>query len=418
MSVVSEESSHFFLDIHSFVFDCCCEHISPGSRRWESTIVGSEHPTSRLSVEGVRPIKTFTSLLVLATLVGPAGAGTVDKPTPSFPATVALPLRGANDRPLVSHSTVRPGSVAEAVCRVIAGVGPGTHNAGSGTNFDKSGLVLTCAHVVGRRVGAKVTLLFPNKSASIIGEVITVSPSDDLAAVAFDNSQENILAVAIADETPKVDADLCTVGYPGNRGLTVRSGKCAGYLSGYSDAVRDQPVHWLAVNCWIDHGDSGGGVFSQAGELVGVQANGPGYQCYALNLNMVRSFCQRLPQRPRLPDGNCPGGQCPTRPGNMSPTPTNPIAEPPKPMPTNPPATPEITAQDLARIIADAVRKELASLNLKPGKDGRDGKDGAPGPAGKDADPAVINDLKSRIEAIEKALAAGGVLRIRVAPSK
>jgi S1-C subfamily serine protease len=379
-----------------------------------------------------------TSLIVWSLFAGLASAQSADTPLQIYPANIALPQRGPNDRPAESHATAQPGTVGEAVCRVIAGVGPGTHNAGSGTNIDASGLVLTCAHVVGPRVGTKVTLQFPNKKTaegrikSIIGEVIAASPHDDLAAVAFDNSVERILAVRVADETPKVNDDLWTIGYPGNRGLTVRSGKCASYLSGYSEAVRDVPVHWLAVNCWIDHGDSGGGVFTEAGTLVGVQANGPGNQCYALNLNMIQSFCQRLPQRPRIPDGDCPGGQCPKQPGGMSPTPTNPMPEPAKPMPPSPPqpTTPEISAQELAKIIAEAVRKELANIQLKPGKDGANGKDGSPGspgprgergpagPPGKDADPATLNALQARIEAIEKALAAGGVLRVRVAPSK
>jgi S1-C subfamily serine protease len=365
-----------------------------------------------------------------------ASAQVTDPPQQTYPSKIALPQRGPNGQPANAYVSAQPGTVSEAVCRVIAGVGPGTHNAGSGTNIDKNGLVLTCAHVVGPRIGTKVTLQFPNKKTAegriknIVGEVIAVSPHDDLAAVAFDNSAEGILDVRIADETPKVNDDLWTIGYPGNRGLTVRAGKCAGYLCGYSEAVRDVPVHWVAVNCWIDHGDSGGGVFTESGRLVGVQANGPGNQCYALNLNMVQSFCQRLPQRPRNPEGGCPGGQCPQQPGGMSPTPTNPKSEPAKPSPSSPPpptATPEISAQDLAKIIAEAVRKELANLQLKPGKDGANGKDGAPGspgprgergPAGKDADPDALKALQARIEAIEKALAAGGVLRVRVAPSK
>lgn len=370
----------------------------------------------------------FASLIGWSLCAALASANAADLPQQIYPSNIALPQRGPNDRPAEAHATAQPGTVSEAVCRVIAGVGPGTHNAGSGTNIDKAGLVLTCAHVVGPRVGTKVVLQFPNKKTvegrikNIIGEVIAASPRDDLAAVAFDNSTEGILAVRVADETPKVNDDLWTIGYPGNRGLTVRAGKCAGYLSGYSEAVRDAPVHWVAVNCWIDHGDSGGGVFTESGQLVGVQANGPGNQCYALNLNMVQSFCQRLPQRPRYPDGNCPGGQCPQQPGGLSPTPTNPKPEPTKPTPSSPPpppATPEISAQDLAKIIAEAVRKELANLQLKPGKDGAPGSPGPRGergPAGKDADPAALNALQARVEAIEKALAAGGVLRVRVAP--
>jgi S1-C subfamily serine protease len=367
----------------------------------------------------------FAVLIAGSLFAGLASAKTADMPLPLYPANIALPQRGANDRPAEKHSAVQPGTVGEAACRVIAGVGPGTHNAGSGTNIDKAGLVLTCSHVVGPRVGAKVTLQFPNKQIAdgriknIIGEVVAASPHDDLAAVAFDNAAEGILAVRVADESPKVNDDLWTIGYPGNRSLTIRAGKCAGYLSGYSDAVHDAQVHWLAVNCWIAHGDSGGGVFTSSGQLVGVQANGPGNQCYALNLNMVQSFCQRLPQRRPNPDGSCPGGQCP-QPGGLSPTPTNPPPEPLRPV-TPPPSTPEISAQELAKIIAEAVRKELANLQIKPGKDGANGKDGAPGPRGpagppgKDADPTSLNALQARIEAIEKALAAGGVLRIRVA---
>lgn len=124
--------------------------------------------------------------------------------------------------------------------------------------------------------------------------------------------------------------------------------------------------------------------------------------------------CFPLRRRPVAPA--CPS--CPRPPADHpSLTPEKP-SESPKP----PAAPPEISVQDLARLIAEAVRNELGSTPVKPGKDGRDGlpgprgEPGPAGPPGKDADFAAIAALQARVEALEKALTAGGVLRIKITP--
>jgi len=211
-----------------------------------------------------------------------------------------------------------PGTVGEAVCRVIAGIGPGTHNAGSGNEYRscRNGAhVRSCGGPAPR---GQVTLQFPNKRTAdgriknIIGEVIAASSARRLGRRGFRQLDEGSSRCGSPTNRRNRTTTFGPLAIPANRGLTVRAGKCAGYLSGYS--TRCASASPLARGQLLDRSrrlrrrrlHRGGDTCRRASQR-------PGNQCYALNLTWCSRFASgcrngrvirwRLPRRsmPRRP---------------------------------------------------------------------------------------------------------------------
>lgn len=303
---------------------------------------------------------------------------------PSNVATTAMP--------------VNPGTCEEAVCRLCNG-----NMCGSGTNIDKSGLVITCAHVVGAE-GQKIVLNFPNKK-SVAGIVVTCSFEDDLALVSFDNSGLNVLAVPLAAQNPPAGEVVWTIGYPGNHGFTCRKGTVVDFVLAQHDGA--QPINWLRASCWIQSGDSGGAVITSKGELAAVQSNvltNGDNRCLARDMTHIKRLFERR-KRGSCPD--CPGGTCP------KPEPA------PQPQPVPIPA-PNQEIADLKKQL-DTLTTQFNALKLQHGKDGERGPIGPPGPKGADGKNADVQELttriavlESRLAIVERAVDVKGVLKFQV----
>lgn len=242
-------------------------------------------------------------------------AGRVFAQTPIPFDTVTLPL------PVVAVARSAP-SVADCVCRVVAGVGPGTWSAGSGTNVRRDGLVLTNEHVVGSKLGRKITLHF-RSGKEYVGEVVAADRADDVAAVAFKPDADTPYTVT-ADTFPAAGESVWTVGYPRGK-FTTRFGPVRGYFNKGNGSGMD----WINVDTWIGSGDSGGGVFDSQGCLVGVQGHSFAGtdRCLACDLRPIRRIL-----------GRCPGGKCPpAAPPKPGPAPGD---VPPPPPPKTEPGEP------------------------------------------------------------------------------
>lgn len=280
-------------------------------------------------------------------------AGRLFGQTPIPLDTVTLPIAAA----AVEQSAP---SVADCVVRVVAGVGPGTWSAGSGTNVRKDGLVLTNEHVVGSKIGRKITLHF-RSGKEYVGEVVAADRQDDVAAVAF-KPDEDTPYTAVADKLPIQGDKVWTIGYPRGK-FALRYGDVLGYYHRNTGAM-----DWLSVNTWIASGDSGGGVFDADGSLVAVQGHsfGGSDRCLACDLRPIRRIL-----------GRCPGGKCPASgPGKPSPTPGE--VPPPPPPNTGP------VAQDLSAVVKriDDMAAKIDAMKPVPGSPGPAGPKGEPGPAG------------------------------------
>lgn len=297
---------------------------------------------------------------------------------------------------------------------------------GSGTHLG-GGVVLTNRHVAGQG-GLTADVTFP-AGRKYRGKVFAVCRYADMAGIYCPDASTEP-AAGLAAAVPQRGSPVYSAGYPGNAGrqLVKKQGRIEGGAQ----------VEWgmsnrLAMRC--SSGDSGSGIFDAGGALVGVLWGGAGGETLCCTYSDTKRFVNEecLPlRRPRTPPPSQP--------------PTPPIS-PLEPLPVIPPAGPDYQAvlSELAKLRAD-----IAGIKLQPGPagpagprgaDGLAGKDGQPGqdgigkagpvgpagpagPAGvagqpgKDADPALIQSLISRIAATEAARqSTTPATRVRVVPA-
>ena len=277
-------------------------------------------------------------------------------------------------------------------------------SAGSGTCIwwvygdYKAALILTCCHLFtargdpqGRQLLGPIEVKFPD-GRQYTGRLLDMDRGGDLALLTIDHHAE-LACTAVAETTPRTGETLWHVGYPLGKGPRVQSGLCVGV----SDITR--------IRCRFQSGDSGGGIFSQDGKLVGVVSGFYSNQPNVGNgaaLPRIRKFIAAcLPGQDR--SGH--GGQFGIGIGifgrrNPSPaSPTPPVAGPgsgASPPPASAPYPPAVAAPfgaagrdvDVLAILAELknLRGQIDELAKLKGQPGPAGASGPGGPAGKDGE--------------------------------
>jgi hypothetical protein len=282
---------------------------------------------------------------------------------------------------------------------------------GSGTCIDPTGLVLTCQHVTR---GRQAAITFPD-GKHFATQTLAEDRQHDLALLKF-QAPADVPWTGVGQDLPPTDARVWGVGYPRGKGPWVRDGEYLGLLPG-------RPP-FLKASFTVIEGDSGGGVFTAAGALVGVIDGyftaDPRHTCNAVPLGDVRTFLQQV---------QCPGGRCPIQPRPwVVPAPTQPApVPPPQPAPAPVPGPTPDAGGDLGSKL-DKILQELETLKKTPGPKGEKGEKGEPGPPGpagpqgppgkdgKNADPAPLQALQKRIDALEQLLKALGSVEAIVEP--
>ena len=155
-------------------------------------------------------------------------------------------------------------------------------------------------------------------------------------------------------------------------------------------------------------GDSGGAVLYRqklAGILWGGPCEGPrqpAYETHATCCIYINQFLQGLGCRPRSNNPQSPG----QNPGGGNPAPPS-LADPMAPAQPSAPSPADARLAAIERRLDDLADK-LSRIAAGPvGPQGQPGPQGAPGPAGaagKDADPAALSAVASRVAALEKNL--------------
>lgn len=281
----------------------------------------------------------------------------------------------------------------EVACEGSGGSATGIHPRVAVTNH----------HVAGR-VGARATIK-DNSGQSWQCEVVAVDPRTDLSLLHV--KQRDIPCVAIAKQSVKPGDPVLAYGY-GFGAQPLRRAK--GHVTNIYDTIHSNLV--------IQSGDSGCGIFNEAGELVGVNHScdnrfaeyirtpdgsaghvAQGYS-YAATRENVIALCQRW-QRYCGPGGcqvvpyDQPQQQQQQRGENwMKPIqPAQPPVVPvePKPVPKPEPGPVGPPGKDGA--------PGAAGPAGPPGPPGPPGKDGSPG---KDADGAALQTILARLDALEK----------------
>jgi S1-C subfamily serine protease len=254
---------------------------------------------------------------------------------------------------------------AQASFRVRAPAGGGAAYYGSATAIGKK-CVVTNSHVVEHHHRDDLTVISPT-GQKYRGQTIVVNQGADLALIWCKDADLPYVEIASAD--PQPGEEVLKMGYGGEGQLMKAAGVCQG-IDGYIG--NRCPV--VATTCETVSGDSGGGNFNAAGELVSVtwgstDTNGgngrstPASVLRQVALEWQTQFCPQgncpivrpgRGQRPQTPRG---GGRQPVDPNEFNPpTPGPPpegYADQPDPVPP-PKSAPVVPIQPPAQPIVQA----------------------------------------------------------------
>ena len=170
--------------------------------------------------------------------------------------------------------------------------------AGSGVIISDDGYILTCAHVVDGADNITVQVDGTDYAATVIGS----DSSSDVAVLKID--AEGLTPAVVGDSSAlAVGEEVVAVGNPlGNFSGTVTNGIVSALNRDVTVQNNDGSVINLSViqtNASISPGNSGGGLFNMAGELIGIvnaksQASGAEGLGFAIPINTAIAIAQDL----------------------------------------------------------------------------------------------------------------------------
>jgi hypothetical protein len=141
---------------------------------------------------------------------------------------------------------------------------------GSGFILTSSGYIVTNHHVVAGATALNVQI--PGREKAVLAKLAVDDPQDDLAIVKVDGPLGNP-PIAFADSAQiKIGQDVFALGYP----LGLRLGQTVRAATGTISSLlgpRDREGLYQ-VSAPVQHGNSGGPVFNQDGQLIGVVVSG------------------------------------------------------------------------------------------------------------------------------------------------
>lgn len=165
-----------------------------------------------------------------------------------------------------------------------------TDSIGSGTIISPQGYILTNYHVIGdndsRRIAPKIyvgTIRFVDQPPEIkyLAEVVAADPNLDLAVIRITRTADgkavgslNLPAVPIGDSNNLVVGDpIYVFGFQGTGGMTLSFSR--GAVAGFTGEDKESGgKQWIKHDAQTGPGNSGGGVYNQDGELIGVHSAG------------------------------------------------------------------------------------------------------------------------------------------------
>lgn len=166
--------------------------------------------------------------------------------------------------------------------------------AGSGVIISRDGYILTCAHVVS---GASSISIKLNDDTEYSAALVAADSSSDIAVLKVDANDLTPAVIGDSDALA-VGEDAIAVGNPlGRLGGTVTNG----IVSALNREIRveNNTMTLIQTNAAVSPGNSGGGLFNAAGELIGIvnarsassDAEGLGF---AIPINTAMNIAQEL----------------------------------------------------------------------------------------------------------------------------
>jgi putative serine protease PepD len=202
--------------------------------------------------------------------VGYAGRGLVDPPPAAVTAATPVATADLNNNPSTPLVT---GNVDEPVKAVAKALGPSVvvikteEGLGSGVVYDRSGLIITNAHVVGTAKEVGVTL---NDGRTLDGTVLGADTATDIAVVRVQPDGE-LPAARLAEAAPEVGDLVVALGSPFGLDQTITSGVVSA-VNRPVDSGNGTVVDMVQTDAAINPGNSGGALANRKGEVVGINS--------------------------------------------------------------------------------------------------------------------------------------------------
>ena len=271
-------------------------------------------------------------LAVFAALLSVISAGSCGGQAPTQKAA------GAISR--VKDTTNPVNKVLPAVLEVIA-ENLTMRSMGTGIIVDRSGVILTCQHVVGIAGSGDVTAVL-NDGSKHAGSVVKADKAKDLAVIIL-NSKETSLPVASlgnSDESDNLQLgnDIYIVGYPLSNVLTGPATITKGIISAFRTL---DSVHVIQTDAAVNPGNSGGPMINSDGEVIGIVESG---NEAGINFAIAINEADEIIRAAEMPPIITPPVTPPTptvTPSTPTVTPSTPPVIPPTPPVTQP--TPTVT---------------------------------------------------------------------------
>jgi putative serine protease PepD len=228
----------------------------------------------RTQVRRRRAITAVAALLTAALVVFAAqaliGSGDDNKPQQAKPSS---PLAAVPDNPLKPHKgQTRAGAVYDAASPAVVSI-QARGDEGTGFLVDKSGTIVTNAHVVNSQ--ERVIVKFGRDGSSIEADVLGTDPSSDLAAVSIPASSipAGVKPLQFADSRDVRVGDVAiAIGNPFGLDRTATEG----IVSAIGRSI-EAPNHFsienvIQTDAPINPGNSGGPLLNDSAHVIGVNA--------------------------------------------------------------------------------------------------------------------------------------------------
>ncbi len=172
---------------------------------------------------------------------------------------------------IINQINSEASSLLESNLRSLVQVQSGRHGAGAGTIWHSDGLIVTCAHVVGRRENNLSVMLADGRSFP--ARLLAKDSSVDLAALAIDAT--GLPAVTVGDSRSLRPGDwISALGHPWG----VKGSATSGVVIGIGDDLEEiegiwrTRKDWIAAHLHLRPGYSGGPMIDAYGRMVGVNS--------------------------------------------------------------------------------------------------------------------------------------------------
>jgi len=220
-----------------------------------------------------------------------------------FTQTAPGPSAGTQSPALSSAGTQPPAPLIAASVRIRVDDPTGL-STGTGTIIDTRGgdaLVLTCGHIFRELLGRgpiELDLFLDNGVVHVQGECIDFDLENDLGFVKFTVPPNTVIrAIPLASkDSLQTGQNLLSVGCDGGAGPTIRQHRIISLDRCSTPPHYRHPFHYIQVSGAPTVGRSGGGLFSNEGDLIGVCNTGDpnSNDGHFVPISVVRSQMDRL----------------------------------------------------------------------------------------------------------------------------